>query len=276
VFARQFNSRKQDLPEKVVRFFRKNILGEKSASYFPQYEFRPIGRSVFHGAEPHVHPSDIRVAVAPMPPPVAVVVQKPQPAKSVVVVNPVMADDVPLVHRIAAMDWQRYQQRLVTQVNAQQPAGCHVMAFAILPIELFTGEVGRFLMMACDFYSHAPCNTLLLPAMPAGAAQLQLPQHPIVTSYLQQSDAKAKILQLRTRVANEHHRVAVAIERGDVSELFKHNSNRADYKTELAQICKSVAINAFGLSAYGKHESHFGALLKDAKTTEFPQLPLHA
>jgi hypothetical protein len=293
VFARQSKARKADFTGKVVRFFQQNVLGERPLVYFPHYEFRPIARSVFNGPDQRVSQPDplmnlARFQVAapapapvqsapPLPTPIIVSKPKPMPlpVKPIVAARAAAVDDVPLTERITAMDWQRCQQRLVTQVNAQQPPGCHVMAYSILPIDLFVGEVGRFLMMACAFYAYAPFNTMLLPATPAGAAQLQLPQHPHVISTLQHTDAKTKILQLRTRVANEHHRVAVAIERGDVSELFKQKGNRVDYKTELAEICKSVAINAFGLSAYSKHDRHFGALLKAAKISDVPQLSLN-
>jgi hypothetical protein len=175
-------------------------------------------------------------------------------------------DDVPLAVRMLAMDWQRRQQKLVAQINAQQPAGCHVIALNIIPAELFAGELGRFLMMACDFYAQCFANTLLLPALSTGAKVLNLPQHPLVAADVQKSEARARLVQLRTRVANEHHRVASAIERGDVSALFKRNTNRPDYKKELGEICKSIAINTIGLSAFVTHESRFHDALREPQT----------
>jgi hypothetical protein len=81
---------------------------------------------------------------------------------------------------------------------------------------------------------------------------------------VQTSESQARILQLRTRVANEHNRVAAALARGDVELLFKKNNNRPDYKQELASICRSIAINSLGLSAFVTHESRFGSELRDA------------
>jgi hypothetical protein len=172
--------------------------------------------------------------------------------------------DLPLANRVIAMEWQRRQQHLVSHINASQPSGCHVMAYPILPHEVFSGDIGRFLTMACDFYSHGFANTLLLPAMLAGVEYFKLPQHPHTPPEVQTSESQARILQLRTRVANEHNRVAAALARGDVELLFKKNNNRPDYKQELASICRSIAIKSLGLSAFVTHESRFGSELRDA------------
>jgi hypothetical protein len=173
----------------------------------------------------------------------------------------VVVDDLPMPVRLEIMQWQRRQQLMLAQVNASQPAGCNVMAWQILPVETFAGDVGRFLMMACDFYSHCFANTMLLPVMPAGAQHLNLPRHPLHATEVQKAAAKAKISQLRTRVAQEHGRISSALERGDASALFGTSTNRCNYKQELAAICKAIAVNTLGPIAVSEHAIRFGSVL---------------
>jgi hypothetical protein len=44
--------------------------------------------------------------------------------------------------------------------------------------------------------------------------------------------------------------------------LFKRTTHRPDYKKELGEICKSIAINTIGLSAFVTHESLFHDALR--------------
>jgi hypothetical protein len=229
-----------------------------------QPAFRPLGRPVFQSVPAFAAQPELPVGFAPcyQEPQAQNLPQFPVKEQSTAVAVP---GDIPLPNRMVAMEWLRRQQRMVAQVNASLSSDCQVAAYSIVPPELFEGEVGRFLMMAFEFYPHSFANTMFLPTSPSGAAHFGLPQHPQMTPDVQRSDARSRVTQLRTRVANEHGRVAAALARGDVSLLFKPNSNRPDYKQELAAICRSVAINTFGLAAYMKHESRFN---KELRCTE--------
>lgn len=262
MFASRLNRVEKSLQSGFSDLFKTEVLRNFGKEVAPQYAFRRLAKPVF------LAPVAVAETVAlPKPIPTSSPTALSAPPKSVPqppqVVSPV--DDVPLANRVIAMEWQRRLQHTVAQVNASLPAEHHVMAQTILPAELFSGETGRFLMIACDFYCSSFANTLLLPAMLAGAAHHKLPQHPRGTSDEQKSGARVKVLQLRTRMANEHKRVAAALERGDVDLLFKPNGSRPHYKQELAGICKSIAINALGLSGFVTHESRFNDALCGAR-----------
>lgn len=230
--------------------------------------FRPVGRPVFQlgldsavQTEQPAKPAQHYQEPVPQPQP------QPQPRSPVKQKSVSIAaiEDIPLPNRVLAVEWQRRQQRMVARINASLPSDCQVAAYAIVPPDLFEAEVGRFLMMAFEFYPHCFANTMFLPTSSSGAAHFGLPQHPQETPDMQRFDARSRITQLRTRVANEHGRVAAALARGDVSLLFKPNGNRPDYKQEFAAICRSVVINTFGLAAYMMHESRFNKELRDTE-----------
>jgi hypothetical protein len=258
VFAYRINRAEKSLQRGLSELFKSDVLGRFGKAAPQQFAFRPLAQPVFLSAvrsdNPAAHLVENTAAAVPFQN--AVSQQTP-------VAHP--ADDIPLANRIIGMDWQRRLQHAVAQVNASLPSDLHVKPHSILPLELFGGDIGRFLMIACDFYGHAFANTVLLPATLAGSAHFMLPLHPGATSEEQQSLARARVLQLRTRMANEHKRVAAALERGDVDLLFKQNSSRPNCKQELADICKSIAINALGLSAFMTHESRFSGALGGAR-----------
>ena len=258
MFAGRLNRVEKSLQGGLSEFFKTDVLKGLGREAPPQYAFRRLAKPVFQVAAPANHSAVQQVASSIPSQLVPQHVQKPPVAHS-------QDDDVPLTNRIIAMEWQRRLQHTLAQLNASLPSDHHVMAQPILPAELFSGETGRFLMIACDFYCSAYANTLLLPAMPAGAAHFKLPQHPRGTWLEQKSGARVKVLQLRTRMANEHKRIAAALERGDVELLFKQNTSRPQYKQELAGICKSIAITALGLSAFVAHESRFNDALCGAR-----------
>jgi hypothetical protein len=242
-------------------------LSSQAENAYQDYAFRPTHSPVFQSPpqpEPAPYFSERHyVPPAPAPEPIYQRTAANFVAAPVVAAPaPVDVDDLPLANRMLAMSWQRRRQQLVVEINKSLPATSQVSAFSILPAAMFVGDVGRFLMLACDFYSHSFSNTLLLPLLPAGASVLNLPLLPNVTTDIQLSDAKLRVVQLRTRVANEHNRVAAAISRGDMSALFNQGNKAHDYKRELVSICRSVAINTIGLSGYVSHESHFNDILR--------------
>jgi hypothetical protein len=258
VFASRLNRGEKALQRGFSELFKSDVLKNFGREAPAQYAFRRLAKPVFLTVA-----SSNTVAIDQ--PPSQIGAAPPQQSAKPPKQAASAVDDVPLANRITAMEWQRRLQHAVAQVNATLPSDHHVKAHTILPVELFSGDTGRFLMIACDFYGYAFANTLLLPTMPVGAMHFRLPQHPGVTSEEQISDARARVVQLRTRMANEHHRVAAALERGDVDLLFKPNHHRPNYKQELAGICKSIAINALGLSAFVTHESRFSDALGGAR-----------
>ncbi len=219
---------------------------------------------------PVVQPATVAVARSIVPPrtvaPAAVV---PPAAPVQLQVNPVMAElsmtaDWPIGLRLKAMQWQRRQQNLLSKVNALQPSGCHVIAWNILPLETFAGDEGRFLMMACDYYSHCFDNTMFLPAMPAGEAHLKIMRHPLVSSPEHKAAALQQVSLLRERVAQEHNRVLAAIAKGDLTAVYRRKEKQQDYKNELSRISRSIATLILGVSTVRNHDAQFGSVLKEA------------
>jgi hypothetical protein len=169
------------------------------------------------------------------------------------------AVEIPMAARVKAIDVQRRQQVLVSSLNLQLPKGCHVLAYPILPLEMFQGELGKFLMMACDFFPYGAQNTLLLPALGDGATHFGLPKFPVVANGQTHVDAVNQIKALRQRVLIEHQRAASAIQSGDFTRVFDRPGRQAEYRLELANITRMLAIKLFGPETWETHEKRFRA-----------------
>jgi hypothetical protein len=170
--------------------------------------------------------------------------------------------ELPAPVRAKALEYQRRQQMCVSATNLQLPTGCHAMAWNIVPLELFQGELGRFLMIACDFHAYSPANTMLLPTMPSGAQYLNLPRHPLVVSDNHLQIAKTHITLLRDRVAGEHRRANLALQNGDVSQIYGRSDSKTIYCKELTAIVQYIARWQFGESAVQSHASQFEAAIE--------------
>jgi hypothetical protein len=170
--------------------------------------------------------------------------------------------DLPHAIRLKSVDLQRRLHLLVAHVNRTLPVGCHVLAWSILPKELFEGELGRFLMIACDFHACGPENTLLLPAAPGGMQYLNLPRHPLTTADAHIADAAQRVGQLRQTVTADHERTSNALRNGDLSQIFESGERQLRYRRELAAIARQIAETAHGPSIWDEHESRFRKLLQ--------------
>jgi hypothetical protein len=184
---------------------------------------------------------------------------QPQP---VVQANAQLAMELPIEVRLAAVDMQRRQHLLVAETNRRLEPGCHVMAWNIVPPAFFAGDMGRFLLMACDFHVHGPANTLLLPSMPFGADQLSLPRHPLVVTEQQSHRAEKLLLPLRQRVLDEHRRALQAMSHGDLTQIFTRSDRQAGYRLELGNIARSLVIDSFGVEVFQQHEQLFRTFIK--------------
>jgi hypothetical protein len=170
--------------------------------------------------------------------------------------------ELPAPVRAKALDYQRRQQMCVSVTNLQLPRGCHAMAWNIVPLEVFQGELGRFLMIACDFHAYSPANTMLLPTMPSGAHYLNLPRHPMTVCDTHLQIAKTQISLLRDRVAGEHRRANLALQNGDVSQIYGRSDSKTIYCKELTAIVQYIARWQFGESAVQSHASQFEATIE--------------
>ncbi len=191
---------------------------------------------------------------------------KPTTVAAPAVIKPVPVQslemmDLPLATRVRAVELQRKQQLLVSVANNRLPAGCHVLAWHIIPISLFQGELGRFMMIAGGFHAYGPQNTILLPTMPAGASHLDLPRHPLVVSEAHLDRAKLQLTVLRDRVAAEHRRADTALQNGDASQVFNRTHSKAKYCNDLDDLIYDIAKSQIGSAAIKTHWDHFGDLI---------------
>lgn len=170
--------------------------------------------------------------------------------------------ELPDAVRRKADDLQRRRNLLVSHVNRTLPIGCHVLAWSILPTELFQAELGRFLMIAFDFHACGPENTLLLPATAGGAQYLSLPRHPLVTAEAHIDDASNRIGHLREIVMTDHKRTIRAMQHGDLSEMFKSSERQVSYRQTLSDAACDIAEAAFGQNIWNVHETRFRRLIQ--------------
>ncbi len=172
------------------------------------------------------------------------------------------AVQLPLAVMEKAADFHRRQHLLLTHVNRTQPSGCHVLAWSILPKQLFDTDLGRFLMIAYDFYACGPENTLLLPATAQGSQHLSLPRHPLVTVHAHLSDASLRVEHLRQAVIADHQRTLHALQTGDVSQLYKSSERQTVYREKLSNIACDIVETAFGAEIWDAHETRFRKLIQ--------------
>jgi hypothetical protein len=168
---------------------------------------------------------------------------------------------LPTVTRLKSIEWQRRQQLMVSIANRGLPAGCQVMVWSIVPVELFQGELGRFLMIACDFHACGPENTMLLPSMPSGAQHSKLLRHPLIVSEAHLHMAQSRVTLLRDRVASEHRHAELAMNNGDLSQLFGRSISKAKYCDELRQIVQGIAKSQLPADTVENHRAQFGNVI---------------
>jgi hypothetical protein len=188
--------------------------------------------------------------------------QPVRPVQTAVVQERAVPVALPEAVRQKAADFQRRQNQLVSHVNRNLPVGCHVLAWSILPADLFQSELGRFLMMAFDFHACGPENTLLLPATAGGANYLSMPRHPLVTVDAHLHDASNRIKTLRDTVTADHRRTVQAMQNGDMSEMFKSSERQLRYRQILSDAACDIAETAFGQNIWASHETHFRELIQ--------------
>jgi hypothetical protein len=161
--------------------------------------------------------------------------------------------------RQIAVDLQRRQQVVLGRLNSSLQPQAHLLALGILPPEAFQNDIGRFLMLACNFFACSPENTLVTPATEETADFLGLPfigakiPDPLISNTL------SKLQWLRESVIVEHRRTSIALQQGDLSQLLKSNERQAAYRQNLTEITRDLAIARCGKSMWEDHERHFRA-----------------
>ena len=153
------------------------------------------------------------------------------------------------------------QRRCVDSINLKQPFGCHVMAWSLIPTEVWEGCNATFMMMVCDFFSASAANTFLMPTSRKGVEHLQLPQHLYNTPSALIRDAKVKISALQAAFAQEHQVVCEAMLRGDMSVLSNRAARKQKYTSDVHVLAKEIGILTFGQAAWAQHQKLFALLV---------------
>lgn len=96
-----------------------------------------------------------------------------------------MHPDSPSNHRMTQADADarqreeiEWQRGFLAKVNAQMPSGTSVVAYAMLPWELWNGPYGHMLAVTCGLWPTQAWNTMLLAADQRSSFVLDLPEHP--------------------------------------------------------------------------------------------------
>lgn len=96
-----------------------------------------------------------------------------------------MHPDSPSNHRMTQADADarqreeiEWQRGFLARVNAQLPTGTSVVAYAMLPWELWNGPYGHMLAATCGMWPQQAWNTMLLGADQRSSMVLGLPEHP--------------------------------------------------------------------------------------------------
>ncbi len=71
-----------------------------------------------------------------------------------------------------------WQYGFLAKVNSQLPVGTSVVAYAMLPWELWNGPFGEMLAVTCDLWPTQAWNTMLLAADQRSSFVLDVPEHP--------------------------------------------------------------------------------------------------
>jgi hypothetical protein len=171
--------------------------------------------------------------------------------------NAAMAFNMPKQARSRAAELQRLQNAMLAQLNKSLPAEVRLTSGSILPPEAFQNDLGRFLMLACDFYAASPENTYVTPPTEVAAEFIGLPFVPANMPDVLRSNALSKLQWLREAVAIDHHRTSVALQQGDISQLLKSNDRKLAYRQELESIVQGLAVARCGASTWDAHEWHF-------------------
>ena len=207
-------------------------------------------------------------AIAPeMAGPSAIKPPDPELPKLVVVPAPVAATVVTEEFRIPNREIIRanrvveLQRQCIDIVNQRQPLGCHTMAWAMIPAEVWQGANATFMMMACDFFDASAANTMLLPVTRKGLEQLQLPHHPFKADAELVKTACEEVTKLRLTLAKEHEHIIAAMARGDVSALANRPARKEKFTRDLRQLACKLAIGQFGQEAFDLHQKTFGGAL---------------
>lgn len=155
------------------------------------------------------------------------------------------------------IEWQR---GFLAKVNAQMPSDTSVVAFAMLPWELWNGPYGHMLAVTCGLRPTQAWNTMLLAADARSSSVLGLPEHP--GGY--PSDL---IPQLERLLDELHTDMDAEMTRAKASANLTFDAITAWDEVRVAMIPKIIAMSHYvgqiclGEEVFDRHKQLFAATL---------------
>ncbi len=175
--------------------------------------------------------------------------------------------DSPAYHRMTQADadarqreeieWQRV---FLMKVNSQLPSGTALVAYAMLPWDLWNGPFGEMLSVTCGLWPTQAWNTMLLAEDQRSSFVLDLPEHPGAYPANLIADLERLLEELREGMDAE-------MARAKASPTLTFNAVEAWEAKRQAMIPKIIAMSHYvgqmclGDEAFARHKRKFGATL---------------
>lgn len=142
---------------------------------------------------------------------------------------------------------------VVAGINVHLAAGRHLRSWPILPGEIFNGPSGNFLMATCNVFQASPCNTMLLPTLPAGVEFFKLPRHPLFVSSNVIRTASTRVNALRTRFALQEKSQT----RSERQTTDHRDAMVKALHADVQSMITEIAVSTFGQAAWDTHACLF-------------------
>ncbi|MBV7259449.1 hypothetical protein [Erythrobacter crassostreae] len=149
------------------------------------------------------------------------------------------------------------QQAFLAQANAQMPEGVSVVAYAMLPWDLWNGRFGELLAMRCGLWAPQAWNQMLLAADEQSSVALGLPQHPggypeglieEIERLLDEAYAPIAGLMEKTRVQQNF----------GWQEVEAHDQAIQDLTQKIIAMSHYLGSMCIGEEAFNRHKEIFG------------------
>lgn len=175
--------------------------------------------------------------------------------------------DSPANHRMTQADADarqreeiEWQRGFLMKVNSQLPSGTAVVAYAMLPWDLWNGPFGEMLSVTCGLWPTQAWNTMLLAEDQRSSFVLDLPEHPGAYPANLIADLERLLEELREGMDAE-------MARAKASPTLTFNAVEAWEAKRQAMIPKIIAMSHYvgqmclGDEAFARHKRTFGATL---------------
>ena len=175
--------------------------------------------------------------------------------------------DSPANHRMTQADADvrqreemERQRGFLAKVNSQLPSGTAVVAYAMLPWDLWNGPFGEMLSVTCGLWPTQTWNTMLLAEDQRSSVVLDLPEHP--------GGYPANLIPDLERLLDElHEGMDAEMARAKASPTLTFDAIEAWEAKRQAMIPKIIAMSHYvgqmclGDEAFARHKRKFGATL---------------